>query len=63
MSSGGVGYDVVRFTPKNSHAFTVSLNRIWADDIKLALVELNDVLFCRVAKDEFSHVPKHKHLG
>lgn len=60
----GAGYDVVCFHPlKNLHAFTIALNRIWTDDIKLALIKLNDILFSRVAKDEFSNVPKHKHLG
>lgn len=50
------------FAVENSHAFTVTLDRVWADDVELTLIELDNVLFGRVAKYKLPHIPEHKHF-
>lgn len=35
---------------------------MWTDDVELTLVELDEVLFGRIAKYEFAHAPEYIHL-
>jgi len=46
-----------------AHALAITLHRVGADDVELALVELYDILLRRVAEYVLPHVSEHKHGG